>query len=763
MADQINLELNLATEKFKNQIAAAEARLTHMGANQNFGVKGRIPQGMLTQTRAINRYRTVLNALNRSENEQRKKEADAQKASNKDYLSQLKFRSKIAEANDKEYQAAKKLLTVQNTGFSSMLKNLAHFGRGTGVLPQLVTQMGLAALAGIIVKTIVEWSTMRATAVNSMTIITRSTGQATDAFNQFNQAAMFSGFFSGDVTAAATQMVVFGMKTKDAVGWMQTLENESALTGQDITQAANGIASMQESGVFNAGALPQGAIPAFAKAKGISNFQASIEMNALSGKVPTNVVMQQMGMQAAIDAQAQGAAAARAKTLPGILSNVANLGFGAVNSPGVTGGILGGLPFVGGILNNLNFLNIPGLANGGTSSGGPTLVGEKGPEIVSLAKGANVSPLSNKNTSSTSLNNLSRQMNTLKVQTASMGTVWNSVWYFVPSVLNLVIPKVITFLTTTWTTITTAVSTAWNLIETTITDVVNGTVTSIKDTWNNLPNIIESIWSSIGSVTSGWWNYIVSVVTSFVSSIPGTVSNFIDSIPVTISQAWSTLSSNTSDWWNYIVTTVSNFVSSIPTTVWNFISSIPTTVSQIWASLSTNVSDWWNFISSTIYNFVSPIPGNIFNLLNKAVGWLAGIWSNIQTDAANIWNGIIGTINDAINTIMSGVNWLITQLNNIHLPSLSISLPNIPGLANGGTSTMGGMALVGENGPEMLNLPTGASVAPLGHGSGSGDSSSTHIHLEGSHIYGYDDFNNMIIQALNHNVRRGRIQGLSIT
>jgi hypothetical protein len=41
-----------------------------------------------------------------------------------------------------------------------------------------------------------------------------------------------------------------------------------------------------------------------------------------------------------------------------------------------------------------------------------------------------------------------------------------------------------------------------------------------------------------------------------------------------------------------------------------------------------------------------------------------------------------------------------------------------PGLATGGTVTNSGRVLVGERGPELLDLPTGASVIPLGSRTG---------------------------------------------
>ena len=47
-----------------------------------------------------------------------------------------------------------------------------------------------------------------------------------------------------------------------------------------------------------------------------------------------------------------------------------------------------------------------------------------------------------------------------------------------------------------------------------------------------------------------------------------------------------------------------------------------------------------------------------------------------------------------------------------------LELPNIPGLAGGGSVTRSGAVLVGERGPELLNLPRGAVVSPNQNSSG---------------------------------------------
>ncbi|WP_206672887.1 hypothetical protein, partial [Parasutterella excrementihominis] len=67
-----------------------------------------------------------------------------------------------------------------------------------------------------------------------------------------------------------------------------------------------------------------------------------------------------------------------------------------------------------------------------------------------------------------------------------------------------------------------------------------------------------------------------------------------------------------------------------------------------------------------------------------------------------------------------------------------LNLPTIPMLAKGGTITGAGSVLVGENGPEILNVGRGASVVPLtGSQRTPVDGGEKHFHLE-QKIYATD-------------------------
>lgn len=112
------------------------------------------------------------------------------------------------------------------------------------------------------------------------------------------------------------------------------------------------------------------------------------------------------------------------------------------------------------------------------------------------------------------------------------------------------------------------------------------------------------------------------------------------------------------------------------------------------------------------------------------------VWDGIKTVVKNAANGIIGFINAIIGAAEKMVNAIAGAINKIPRITISSWVPGIGGnsfgmpkidlvsfakfplLAEGGTITGGGWAMVGEAGPELLSLPRGAQVQPLSAGAG---------------------------------------------
>ena len=123
--------------------------------------------------------------------------------------------------------------------------------------------------------------------------------------------------------------------------------------------------------------------------------------------------------------------------------------------------------------------------------------------------------------------------------------------------------------------------------------------------------------------------------------------------------------------------------------------------------------------------------GKVFSLIRAVIGaqmsqvgsTVRGItdhigqaFSNMGSLIHGVWDGIVGAIRGAINSVISAINGFLSGLNSIHIDigsvHIGVSIPLIPYLATGVENFVGGLAIVGERGPELVSLPRGASVYP---------------------------------------------------
>ena len=96
-----------------------------------------------------------------------------------------------------------------------------------------------------------------------------------------------------------------------------------------------------------------------------------------------------------------------------------------------------------------------------------------------------------------------------------------------------------------------------------------------------------------------------------------------------------------------------------------------------------------------------------------------GLWNGIKNFLSNPLEGIKGMFRNAFNWIIDKMNGLINGLNKLQVPDwcrylvvkelISLIFLNYGKVL---TYTLGGLTLVGEQGPELVNMPRGASVMP---------------------------------------------------
>lgn len=131
-------------------------------------------------------------------------------------------------------------------------------------------------------------------------------------------------------------------------------------------------------------------------------------------------------------------------------------------------------------------------------------------------------------------------------------------------------------------------------------------------------------------------------------------------------------------------------------------------VRKVWSysPLGLVINNW-----SSIMNWLKAAPGRIAGFFTSLPGRIAGSLSNLFAPLGsgfrNTVNGIIAGWNNLSFTVGGG------SFAGISIPSATISTPNIPYLAQGGDIRRRGWAVVGDAGPELLQLDAGARVTPL--------------------------------------------------
>lgn len=211
-------------------------------------------------------------------------------------------------------------------------------------------------------------------------------------------------------------------------------------------------------------------------------------------------------------------------------------------------------------------------------------------------------------------------------------------------------------------------------------------------------------------------------------------------IGVLLWQNWDTIRAKCIEIWNSIkdfFVNLWNNITSKVVEVWNTVKEF---FGNVWNSIKEIFVKYWDIILLVIF----PPAGIIAEFIKHwgAISkWFTdNVWEPIKNGASTIWeaiketfksaiNWIIGLTENWVNGFISAINQIITALNSLSFDipewvpgiggkSFGLNISTMPGvelprLATGGNIASGGLALVGEQGAELLNLPQGASVTPL--------------------------------------------------
>ncbi|HCA85328.1 MAG TPA: hypothetical protein DEQ61_07425 [Streptomyces sp.] len=177
---------------------------------------------------------------------------------------------------------------------------------------------------------------------------------------------------------------------------------------------------------------------------------------------------------------------------------------------------------------------------------------------------------------------------------------------------------------------------------------------------------------------------------------------------------------------------------------------IKTKVGQVWDWVTTKISNAWTWITDRVDSGVqmlmsfigrlAAIPGKVSAWFGDVVDYVRSLPGKISRAAGGMWDGIVSSFKSAVNRIIGAWNGLSFTIGGgsimgISVPSLTLSTPNIPYLAEGGITTGPTLAMIGEGREQEAVLPLSKLDGMLRSVSGAVRSTGTSVPAEARVVF----------------------------
>lgn len=275
----------------------------------------------------------------------------------------------------------------------------------------------------------------------------------------------------------------------------------------------------------------------------------------------------------------------------------------------------------------------------------------------------------------------------------------------------------------------------------------------IKETFTSFKDWLISAWNTISEPIIAVWNLIwagiqlyLTLVKAYLSIVIGVILAVWDSIKEPIIAVWNAV-------WQATET--------ILNTIWGVIQMVIDGIIATWNMIKEPIIAVWDAIKQPIAKAIFWIQHKIEDTVNKIREkwaffklYMRIVWSAIKSTVSNfvqkIYDNTIGKIQAMIDKIVE----LKNKIGSISVSGVRDKVGGVlPKFADGGTHGLGGLALVGERGPELVRLGAGSHVMnnPTSRayrgGGGAGGGGTTVIHLHGAY-FGERDIQKVVKDTL---------------
>ena len=123
-------------------------------------------------------------------------------------------------------------------------------------------------------------------------------------------------------------------------------------------------------------------------------------------------------------------------------------------------------------------------------------------------------------------------------------------------------------------------------------------------------------------------------------------------------------------------------------------------------------------VAAVVFKSVFDIGTNILKVFDGILNFINGVfsgnwrqaWNGLTEIVSGLFKGLVAIIKGLLNLLISPLNMIIDGYNAIAVKNGKPEVKRLPMLASGTNYFSGGLALVGERGPEIVQLPAATKV-----------------------------------------------------
>jgi phage-related protein len=327
----------------------------------------------------------------------------------------------------------------------------------------------------------------------------------------------------------------------------------------------------------------------------------------------------------------------------------------------------------------------------------------------------------------TAFNNLKKSLETVKPALAAIGLV-------VSTVLVVAINMLISVLGS----LATIVISAFNVIVSVISFAVNFITALFTDNWGLVYDSTLNLVTALSNLFDGMVSFVINLLKGFVLGIvdffkflyetlvgSSIIPDLVNAIIEWFSKLPSKIASIISNLVSQAIAKFNNFKSQVVTIVTNLISkaveifnTIKNKIGSIIDSLKSLGQSKFNSIKSVILSIIDSLKNMMQNKFNEAKSKVLSILESLKSGISSKMNSIKSFVQPAINafnSLRTAISNVISRLASLRFPSPPSWLNKILGHATGIiNSPFGHLAVVGEQGPELMYVPKGSDIYTAG-------------------------------------------------